>query len=91
LDIPRDAGPLRRRRESGYGRASNDSCRRLTVITIAAATAAIRTATFAPAVIADGRDIRLAPVPAYDLDAAVANLGAVVRIRSISHQEAAAE
>ena len=61
----------------------------LAIVAAVAATVAIRTATFAPANIADGSDVRLADVPAYDLDAAVANLGAAVQIRTISHQDAA--
>lgn len=60
----------------------------LAVVAIVAGTVAIRTATFAPADIADGSDIRLAAVPAYDLKAAAANLGAAVQIRTISHQDA---
>ena len=60
----------------------------LAVIAVVAATVAVRTATFAPADIADGSDVRLADVPAYDLNAAVANLGAAVQIRTISHQDA---
>lgn len=59
----------------------------LAVVAIVAGTVAIRTATFAPADIADGSDIRLAAVPAYDLKAAAANLGAAVQIRTISHQD----
>ena len=50
---------------------------------------AVRTATFAPKDIADGSDVRLAAVPAYDLDAAVAHLGAAARIRTVSHQDPA--
>ena len=61
----------------------------LAILAVGAATVAVRTATFAPADIADGSDVRLADVPAYDLNAAVANLGAAVQIRTISHQDAA--
>src|SRR3546814_5379076 len=47
---------------------------------------AVRTATFAPANLADGSDGTLAAAPAYDLDAAVRHLSAAAQIRTISHQ-----
>jgi carboxypeptidase PM20D1 len=61
----------------------------LAIVAIAAGTVAVRTATFAPKGIADGSDVRLAPAPAYDLDAAVEHLSAAARFRTISHQNAA--
>jgi len=61
----------------------------LAVIAVMAGTVAVRTATFAPKDIADGSDIRLAAVPAYELPAAVANLSAAAQIRTISHQDPA--
>ena len=61
----------------------------LAVIAVVAATVAVRTATFAPKDIANGSDIRLAAVPAYELQAAVANLSAAAQIRTISHQDPA--
>jgi len=61
----------------------------LAVIAVAAGTVAVRTATFAPANIADGSDVTLAPAPAYDLDAAVRHLSAAAQIRTISHQDSA--
>lgn len=61
----------------------------LAVIAVVAATVAVRTATFAPKDIANGSDIRLAAVPVYELQAAVANLSAAAQIRTISHQDPA--
>jgi carboxypeptidase PM20D1 len=61
----------------------------LAVVAVIAGTVAVRTATFRPADIADGSDVRLAAVPAYDLDAAVAHLSAAAQIRTISHQDVA--
>lgn len=61
----------------------------LAVLAVVAGTVAVRTATFAPKDIADGSDIRLAAVPAYELQAAVANLSAAAQIRTISHQDPA--
>lgn len=61
----------------------------LAVVAIAAGVVAVRTATFEPAGIADGSDVRLAAVPAYDLDAAVGHLSAAVQLRTVSHQDPA--
>lgn len=61
----------------------------LAVIAIVAGAVAVRTATFAPAGVADGTDVRLAAVPSYDLDAAVTHLRAAAQIRTISHQNPA--
>src|SRR3546814_13998418 len=61
----------------------------LAVVAVAAATVAVRTASFAPADIADGGDVTLAPAPSYDLDAAVGHLSAATQIRTISHQDPA--
>ncbi|MDZ3830924.1 MAG: M20 family peptidase [Sphingopyxis sp.] len=61
----------------------------LALVALVAGTVVVRTATFAPQGVADGSDIRLAPVPAYDLEAAAAHLGAATRFRTISHQNAA--
>ncbi len=61
----------------------------LAIIAVVAGTVAVRTASFAPKDIADGSDVRLATVPPYELDAAVANLSAAAQIRTISHQDPA--
>ncbi|HMO76685.1 MAG TPA: M20 family peptidase [Sphingopyxis sp.] len=61
----------------------------LAVLAVLAGTVAVRTATFAPGEIADGSDVRLAAAPAYDLDAALANLGAAVQMRTVSNQDPA--
>ncbi len=61
----------------------------LTVVAVAAATVAVRTATFTPEGIADAGDVTLAAAPPYDLDAAIAHLSAAVQIRTVSHQDAA--
>lgn len=61
----------------------------LAIIALVAGTAAVRTASFAPAGIADGSDIQLATVPRYDLDAAVAHLSAAAQIKTVSHQNPA--
>ncbi|QNO26672.1 M20 family peptidase [Sphingopyxis sp. OPL5] len=61
----------------------------LAIVAIIAGTVAVRTATFEPANIADGSDVRLAAVPAYDLDAAVAHLSAAAQFLTISHQDPA--
>ncbi|PKP72441.1 MAG: peptidase M20, partial [Alphaproteobacteria bacterium HGW-Alphaproteobacteria-6] len=46
----------------------------LAVVAVAAATVAVRTASFAPAGIADAGDVKLAAAPAFDIDAAVSHL-----------------
>ncbi len=61
----------------------------LATVAVVAGTVAVRTATFAPKDIADGSAIRLAAVPAYDLDAAVGHLSAAAQIKTISHQDPA--
>ncbi len=61
----------------------------LAIVAVVAATVAVRTATFAPADIADGSEVRLAAAPTYDLSAAVAHLSAAAQIRTISHQDPA--
>lgn len=61
----------------------------LAVVAVVAGAVAVRTATFAPKDIADGSDVRLAAVPSYDLDAAVAHLSAAAQIPTISHQDPA--
>src|SRR5690606_25866323 len=89
LQIETDDGPLRRQKERDMGKRRAILIGGLAIIAIAAGTVAVRTATFAPKDIADGSDVRLAAAPAYDLDAAVAHLGAAAQIRTISHQDAA--
>lgn len=59
------------------------------IVAVAAATAAVRTATFAPEGVADAGDVKLAAVPAYDLDAALSHLSAATQIRTVSHQDPA--
>lgn len=61
----------------------------LAVVVVLAGAVTLRTATFTPADIADGSDIRLAAAPPYDLDAAVAHLSAATQIPTISHQDPA--
>lgn len=61
----------------------------LAIVAVVAGTVAVRTATFAPADIADGSDIRLAAAPSYDLTAATAHLSAAAQIRTVSHQDPA--
>jgi len=61
----------------------------LAVLAVGAGTVAVRTASFAPADIADGSDISLARAPAYDLSAAVRHLSAAAQIPTISHQDPA--
>ena len=61
----------------------------LAVIAVVAGTVAVRTANFAPKDIADGSDVRLAAVPSYNLDEAVAHLSAAAQIPTVSHQDAA--
>ena len=61
----------------------------LAVVVVLTGAVALRTATFTPADIADGSDIRLAAAPPYDLDAAVAHLSAATQIPTISHQDPA--
>ena len=61
----------------------------LALLAVAGGIVAVRTATFAPADIADGSDIRLAAPPSYDLAAAVTHLSAAAQIPTISHQDPA--
>ncbi len=61
----------------------------LAMAAVVAGAVAIRTASFTPAGIADGSDVRLAAVPAYDLAAAVRHLSAATQIQTVSHQDAA--
>jgi len=62
----------------------------LSILVVGAAVVGVRTATFAPANVADGRDVKLAAAPAYDLDAAVRHLSEAAQIRTISNQDPAA-
>lgn len=62
----------------------------LSILVVGAAVVGARTATFAPANVADGRDVKLAAAPAYDLDAAVRHLSEAAQIRTISNQDPAA-
>ena len=59
------------------------------VLAVVAATIGVRTASFAPKDIADGRDVRLATAPPYDLAAAVGHLSAAAQLRTISNQDPA--
>ena len=59
------------------------------LVVLAAAVVAVRTATFRPAAIADASDVKVAPAPAFDKDAAAQHLAAAVRIQTVSHQDAA--
>ena len=61
----------------------------LALLAVVGGTVAVRTATFAPADIADGSDVQLAAAPSYDLAAAVAHLSAAAQIPTISHQDPA--
>jgi carboxypeptidase PM20D1 len=61
----------------------------LSILVVGAAVVGVRTATFAPANVADGRDVKLAAAPAYDLDAAVRHLSEAAQIRTISNQDPA--
>ncbi|WP_374394987.1 M20 family peptidase [Sphingopyxis sp.] len=62
----------------------------LSILVVGAAVVGVRTSTFAPANVADGRDVKLAAAPAYDLDAAVRHLSEAAQIRTISNQDPAA-
>ena len=62
----------------------------LSILFVGAAVVGVRTSTFAPANVADGRDVKLAAAPAYDLDAAVRHLSEAAQIRTISNQDPAA-
>lgn len=59
------------------------------IVAVTAAAVAVRTATFAPEGVADAGDVKLAAVPAYDLDAALSHLSAATQIRTVSHQDPA--
>ena len=50
---------------------------------------AVRTATFAPAGVSDGSQIKVAPAPAFDLASAASHLGAAVRFLTVSNQDPA--
>ena len=58
-------------------------------IAVVAGVVGVRTASFAPKDIADGSEVKLAPAPAYDLDAAVQHLSQAAQIPTISHQNPA--
>ncbi|WP_257550206.1 M20 family peptidase [Sphingopyxis sp. DBS4] len=59
------------------------------LVAVAAATVAVRTASFAPANVADGSDVRIAAAPSYDLDAAVRHLSEAAQIPTVSNQDPA--
>lgn len=59
------------------------------VLATVALTVGVRTASFAPKDIADGRDVRLATTPPYDLAAAVSHLSAAAQLRTVSNQDPA--
>ncbi|KTE21969.1 peptidase M20 [Sphingopyxis sp. H050] len=61
----------------------------LAVAAVVAGTVAVRTASFAPKDIADGRDVTLAAAPPYDIGAAVRHLSAAAQIRTVSNQNVA--
>lgn len=50
----------------------------------------VRTAMFAPQAVLDGREIKLAAIPAIDVGAAALNLSAAARFRTVSNQDPAA-
>lgn len=56
---------------------------------VVAGTAAVRTALFEPADLADGSQVRVAPAPAIDDAAAAQRLGAAVRFQTVSNQDPA--
>jgi carboxypeptidase PM20D1 len=56
---------------------------------IGAATVAIRTVTYAPDAVDDGKAIKLASTPAVDVAGAANRLGQAVRFRTVSHQNVA--
>jgi carboxypeptidase PM20D1 len=56
------------------------------VLLAGVAVVAFKTMTFKPAGVADASGITLAPIPAFDIDAAAAHLGAAVRFQTVSHQ-----
>ncbi|MET0274827.1 MAG: M20 family peptidase [Phenylobacterium sp.] len=49
----------------------------------------VRTLTYKPAMLAEGRDVRVAPVETIDVGRAAANLSQAVQIQTVSHQDAA--
>lgn len=49
----------------------------------------VRTATFAPAAVADAAGITVADPPPFDANAAAQNLGAAIRFQTVSHQDPA--
>lgn len=49
----------------------------------------VRTATFAPAAVADASGITVADAPPFDVAAAAQNLGAAIRFQTVSHQDPA--
>ncbi|WOF41798.1 M20 family peptidase [Sphingopyxis indica] len=61
----------------------------IAILAVAAGVVAVRTATFEPRDIADGKDVTLAPAPPFDLNAAVQHLSAAAQIPTISHQDPA--
>ena len=58
-------------------------------VAVAATVAGVRTATFAPDAVSDGRDIKLAPAPIVNINAAAARLSEAVRFRTVSNQNKA--
>jgi carboxypeptidase PM20D1 len=59
------------------------------LVVLGAAVVAVRTATFAPAAVADASDIKVAVAPAFDGAAAAQHLAAAVRFQTVSHQDPA--
>lgn len=59
------------------------------VLLVTGGVVALRTAMFAPADVATADGITLAPAPAFDVQAAAANLGAAIRFQTVSHQDPA--
>lgn len=58
-------------------------------VLVLAGTIAVRTATFEPAGVADGSDIKVADSPPIDVDAAAEHLGAAIRFLTVSNQDPA--
>jgi carboxypeptidase PM20D1 len=61
----------------------------LLLVLAVAVTVGIRTWRFAPAKVADARDIHLPAAPVVDTEAAAARLGAAIRFQTVSHQNPA--
>lgn len=61
----------------------------LTILLFGTGVVAVRTVSFEPANIADGRDVTLAAIPPYDIEGATRHLSEAARIRTVSNQDPA--